>query len=625
MLLVLDNCEHVVDACRQLVEYLLPACPELTVLATSREVLGLIGEHVRQVPPLSLPDPQQVAAPELLVQSEGIRLFVERAGAASPGFALTPDNAWVVAQICQRLDGIPLALELAAARVRFLSVETIVARLDDRFHLLTSGKSAVLARHQTLRSTVDWSYDLLSEPERIVFRQLGVFVGGFTLQAAEAVAAVDAIGVAERVAQRPIIALLAQLADKSLLVAEQQGKVMRYRLLETMRAYTQEKLMTAGEMDIARDKLLAFFVQMAEEAEPHLFGADQMLWLDRLEADHENLRAAMDWALERMNADAALRMVAALRSFWFTRGHYSQGRAVTLQALALPSAQQRTPLRAKALNAAGALMWTLGDGDTALPLLEEALLLSQELDDRENLAWAKLHIGTIAYQQNNYVVARRLLETGLAIGRQLGPIGRRGVGWAQIFLGDMALQEGDQAQAQTRYAEAVTLLRELSDNALLAYPLRRLGQLTTQRGNFHEATTLCKESLSVNQAIGDQMGVAASLAGLVAVAAAEGFAQGGLRSTEHLRYAALLAGAVAGLQEQINASLLPADASTFERSVAAVQAQIGEVSFALAWAEGHAMSLEQVLQVGDKLEQTSMTTNGAAPPSVPVEPEGAHK
>jgi len=398
--------------------------------------------------------------------------------------------------------------------------------------------------------------------------------------------------------QFSILDVLSHLVDKSLLIAERRNDTLRYRLLETVRAYAQEKLAVSGEVTAVRDRHLAYFTRLAEQAEPYLFSADQVAWLDRLATEHDNLRAAIDWSLEHADAPAALRLVAALRSFWYTRGHYDEGRQRTLRALAMPAAQAHTSARASALNAAGAILWAGQAAAEAHPLLEEALAIGHEIDDQWNIGWALLHLGTIAYQQGDHSAALPLLESGLSSCRAAGAAGRRGVGWALIFLGDIALHAGDQNQARSHYQESVALLRELSDHALLAYPLRRLAHLALQQGEFGTAAALCEESLRYNLAIEDRLAVAACLAGLAAVAAAEGQAAGAARSADHLRRAARLCGAVATRLEAIGAPLWPADTAVFDAAVAAVGAWLGDAAFAAARAEGRDMTLEQLIERG---------------------------
>jgi non-specific serine/threonine protein kinase len=290
LLLILDNCEHLVAAAAGLADVLLRSCPRLRVLATSREPLGSAGETIWRVPSLTLPPLSAADAPllEPLTRYEAVRLFVERARAAVPAFAPSAENAPALVEICRRLDGIPLAIELAAARVRVFSAAQIAARLDDRFRLLTAGPRTALPRQQTLRATVDWSYDLLAEPERALLRRLSVFAGGWTFEAAEAVAAGDGIQT------HAVLDLMAQLVDKSLVIAEEQRGAVRYRLLETIRAYARDRLLEAGEAERTRDRHLAYFLGLAEEAEPRLRGAEERVTLDRLEAEHANLQAALE-------------------------------------------------------------------------------------------------------------------------------------------------------------------------------------------------------------------------------------------------------------------------------------------------------------------------------------------
>ena len=319
LLLVLDNCEHLLQGCAELAKQLLQAGAQVKILATSREPLHVAGETTYPVPSLSLPEPRMRIAHTALTQYEAIRLFVDRAAAARPAFRLTPNNATLVADICRRLDGIPLALELAAARVRVLSVETIAARLSDRFRLLTGGDRTALPRQQTLRACIDWSYDLLTEAERSVLRRLAVFAGGWTLEAAEAV------GTGGDVQADEVLDVPAQLVEKSLVAMDAEGT--RYQLLETVRQYAQDRLHESGEAEAIRERHRDYFLALAEEAEPKLLGAEQAAWLRRLEAEHDNLRAGLSWSLEDSGSQAGLRLCGALQRFWITRGHFSEGRS----------------------------------------------------------------------------------------------------------------------------------------------------------------------------------------------------------------------------------------------------------------------------------------------------------
>ncbi|MDP6514815.1 MAG: protein kinase [SAR202 cluster bacterium] len=384
MLLALDNCEHLVGACAKLVNTLLAACPELQVLATSRESLGVAGENVWRVSPLSAPGPDQAQTTERLMEYESVKLFVERAIAAEPTFTITNQTAPVVAQICQRLEGIPLAIELTAARVRVLSVEQIAERLEDRFRLLTGGARTVLPRQQTLRAAVEWGYDLLSEPEQALFNRLSVFAGGFTLEAVESAWA------GEGVEEYEILDLVSSLVDKSLMVVvDGAGGSARYGLLETLREYGWERLVERGESEETQRRHAACFVALAEEAEPELRGPQQVSWLERLEQEHDNVRAALSWSAESGDGETGLRLGGALWPFWLTRGYLSEGRERLAGALALPSGLEGTATRANALNGLGNMALSQGDYSAAWALYEESLAIRRELREETHRRFAQ--------------------------------------------------------------------------------------------------------------------------------------------------------------------------------------------------------------------------------------------
>ncbi|MEK7785806.1 MAG: hypothetical protein AAB658_10375, partial [Chloroflexota bacterium] len=320
LLLVLDNCEHLIEACAQLAEALLRACPDLRLLTTSREAFGVEGEVIVRVPSLSLPSLQN-ATLAAIAEAEAVQLFVERASAALPGFALNEANAPIIAQVCRRLDGVALAIELAASRVKLLKVEQIAARLDDAFRFLTGGSRTALPRQQTLRATIDWSYNLLSELERRLLCRLSVFAGGWTLEAAEAVCAGEGLESYE------ILDLLIQLVNKSLVAVErEQGEEARYRLLETIREYALERLAASGEAETVRREHAEFFLALAQEADPHLASGARGVWVERLEVEHDNLRAALRWARESGEALIGLQIAGVLHWFWWFQGYLSEGR-----------------------------------------------------------------------------------------------------------------------------------------------------------------------------------------------------------------------------------------------------------------------------------------------------------
>ncbi|HET6884716.1 MAG TPA: BTAD domain-containing putative transcriptional regulator, partial [Rubrobacteraceae bacterium] len=385
MLLVLDNCEHLVDAVARLVEDLLRSCPNLRLLATSREALGVAGEINLPVPPLSLPDPGRLMTVEELEGYGSARLFVERALYRPSAFTLTPENAGAVAEVCRQLEGIPLAIELAAARVGVLAVEQIAERLSDSLGLLTGGGRTLTSRQRTLRGSLDWSFALLDEPERKLFGRLAVFAGGWSLEAAQAVCSEDGIG------QDFVLDLLSELVDKSLvMVGSTASGATRYRMLEPIRQYAREKLEVGGGAEEAQGRHAAFFLDVAEEAEPELAGPRSGPWVGRLEEEHDNLRAALSWVLERREAGQDLRFGAALWRFWLAEGYLSEGREWLDAILA---GGEQGPERARALEGLGWLAQYQGDIERAAAAYREMLKLSRELDDRGNVATALNSLG----------------------------------------------------------------------------------------------------------------------------------------------------------------------------------------------------------------------------------------
>jgi len=355
LLLLLDNCEHLLEGCAKLADLLVHQCSHLTILASSREALGIGGEQAYRVPSLSLPDPKRLHSLLSIAQFEAVQLFADRALLARADFKLTDQNASTLASICYRLDGIPLAIELAAARVRSLSVEEINRKLDERFRLLTGGSRTALPRQQTLRSLIDWSYDLLNDSEKQLLQRLTVFAGGWTLNATEQVCASEGTGDVE------VLDLLTSLADKSLVVAEQDDEHYRYRLLETVRQYARDRLLESGAGETYRDRHRDYFLTLAEEAAPKLNGAERAAWLRRLEEEHENLRAGLEWSLIEVGSETRLRFCSALYRFWWTQGYLSEGRGWCARALEKPGALGRTTERAKALNVAGVLAYQQRD------------------------------------------------------------------------------------------------------------------------------------------------------------------------------------------------------------------------------------------------------------------------
>jgi non-specific serine/threonine protein kinase len=487
-LLVLDNCEHLVDACAELVEALLVGCPELTILATSRELLGAAGETAWRVPSLATPDPQRPPPLDELRAYESVQLFAERARLVQPGFVVTAENAVAVAGVCQRLDGIPLALELAAARVTSLSVEQIAARLGDRFRLLTGGRRRAVRRQQTLRATLDWSHDLLTDHERALLRRLAVFAGGWTLEAAERV------GAGEGVAELDVLDVLTRLIEKSLVAAEEQAGERRYRLPETIRQYAEERLLASGEAAAARDRHLGLALALAERAEPVLWGGAGDLdgWLLRLEAEHDNLRAALAWSLEH-DAGAGLRLAVALAEFWRMARLHREG-CEWLETL-LARVPGRTVLQAYALLGLGRLHREMDEMQPARDRLTASAALFEALDDPRGLATALSRVALVAAADGDFARARALQERSLALFRAHGD--RYGLATSLVHLGQALAAEGALAEARAAFEESLALFRALGELRRVSNTLHNLCLVALGQGDHARARALLAEGETV--------------------------------------------------------------------------------------------------------------------------------
>ncbi|MEA2572919.1 MAG: hypothetical protein QOH93_217, partial [Chloroflexia bacterium] len=505
MLLILDNFEQVVDAA-PVVADIMTGAASLKVLVTSREILHLRGEHEFPVPPLTMPDTRHLPPVERLTQYEAVRLFVDRAMSLRPDFQVNEENAAAVAEICASLDGLPLALELAAARIKILSPEAMLARLQDqdagegkaRLKLLVGGHRDLPTRQQTLRNTIGWSYDLLDEAERTLFRRLSVFAGGRSFEAIEAVCNAHAA--------LPIDPLegVASLVDKSLLrQGAGPGGEERYLMLETIQEYAREKLEESGEADALQQEHAAYFLQMAERAEPQLRGSRQAEWLERLEAEHDNLRAALKWDIEQGHPEEALRLGAALVEFWKARGYLSEGRTWLEAALEISDAP--TEARARALMAAGNLASAQGDYARASSVLLESLELFRQSGDKVRIAATLKNLGNDARLQGNYDAAYAYFEEGLQIARELG--NRQEVGTMLGDIGIVAQSLGDQEGARTYYEESLQIRRELKDRRGIAMMLVNLGELARGSGDYDTAQTLYEEGLAIARELGDRWGV----------------------------------------------------------------------------------------------------------------------
>src|SRR5215213_3038343 len=493
LLLVVDNCEHLIEAAAGLVDKLLDSCPRVRILATSREALGVEGEARRPVPPLSAPEPQEgTSSSEELEAYESVRLFIERARGRDPTFSLSPQNALAVAEICWRLEGIPLAIELAAARVGTLSLEQISQRLEDSMKLLTGGRKTQLAKQRTLRGALDWSFELLSESERRVFRRLSVFAGGWTLEAAEAV------GVGGGIEEGEVLDLLSGLVEKSLVVArgsDQRG--VRYRMLEPVRQYAQEKLKESGEAEAARRAHAQCFLALTEEAEPELSGPREAQWSERLEVEHDNIRASLSWSLEQGETEIALRLAGVLWLFWFAEGYNSEGQRWLEHALS-KDGQASAAARARALDALAWLADVQDDMDRAEAAAEEGLRLSEEAGIGGSLvASLKTILGDVARTRGEHKRARELLEESLALYQEVG--NRRFVPRALAYLGNLSIDRRDYEQAKELYEESLALARELGDATSLSLSLVSLGYIFLLEGRHGRAMALFEEAARLSR------------------------------------------------------------------------------------------------------------------------------
>jgi predicted ATPase/transcriptional regulator with XRE-family HTH domain len=573
MLLVLDNSEHLIQDVARLALSLLSACARLTILSTSREALQIPGEWLYSVPALDIPKEHSVIDIGTISEFPALVLFAERARAARSDFALNAENIRLAASICSQLDGLPLAIELIAARVKTFSIEQIAARLDDRFALLTSGSRSASSRQQTLRATLDWSYELLTEAERELFRQLAVFGGGFTLDALEAVTLLDS--------NQSILDALSRLVDKSLLLVERQDQT-RYRFLEPIRQYARDKLNETGESNLVQDRHLYYYLRIAEEAEPYLFRAGQQDWKNRLEIDHDNLRVALAWSLESNQIEAGLKMAGALAWFWHSNGHLSEGRLWLEKILASGIGTQRRE-RAKALRASSILATDTGDYIRASAFAESSIQLYREIGDKRGAGLVLADLGASFHRGGREEEAIASLEESLRLLRATGEPWE--IAYALVWLGDTLFRMGDTARAATSWEESLRLTQELGDHFVTSWSLGGLGDVARLRSDYKRATGMFKEALSLSQSAGDKFGPPYTLEalGLVAVA------------LEDAKRAARLWGAAASWREANSEPLSPAYRRDYAPSLDLARTQLGEDVYASAWSEGYAMSPEQAV------------------------------
>jgi len=643
LLLVMDNCEHLIQASASLAEELLSSCPRLRILATSREPLGIGGEAVRQVGPLSLPetsDGQSTA--ESLMRCEAVRLFVERARVTVPDFGLTEGNAGAVVRVCKRLDGIPLAIELAAAQLGDLAVEQVAGRLEVSLDLLQSSGRSAEPKHQTLRSTLDWSYNLLGEIERASFGRLSVFAGGWTLEAAERVCSGSSIE------QDEVLDLLGSLVDKSLVVAAPAAVgEMRYRMLESIRQYAKEKLEEGDQDYEARVRHATFFLALAEEAQPELDGPQQRFWVERLEGEHDNLREVLSLVLEEGKGEPALRLGAALWRYWHHRGYLSEGIRWMERVLA-EGETAASQVRVRALEGMGWLTQIQGETGLAEAAYEEMLELSRELDDKGNVATALNSLGTLAVGEGDYERARVMLEENMTVLRELENERNAATTLKRFYafnlLGSLAINEdNDYARGEALLEESLASVQEVGDTFLVGATLSNLGYTALMQGNYERAMMRCEEALALAYELGSagveiipetlvNSGLVALLQGdydrgrmsfeealvmgrnagrkatvinsLEAMASLAGVLGEQTRS-------ARLWGAAEAAREATAIVLPPGERTLHEPYLISARTRLGERKWEKTLAEGRTMTLEEASEYALSKEKT-------APPAAPV-------
>jgi predicted ATPase/class 3 adenylate cyclase len=581
MLLLVDNFEQVLEGAPVVTE-LLSVAPNLKVLATSRIPLGLYGEHEYSVPPLGLPDPEQPPSVERLTHYEAVRLFVERAQAARADFSVTNDNAPAVAEICVRLDGLPLAIELAAARVRLLPPKVLLARLSNRLKLLTGGAKDLPARQRTLRGAIEWSHDLLEEGEKTLFARLAVFSGGRTLEAIEAVC--DAKG------DLPVDALegVSSLLDKSLLLREETSEEeSRFVMLETIHEYAREKLHESGEAEELSGLHAEYFLAFAEEAEAELEGPDQVSWMERLEADHDNFRAALSWLLEVGEAESALRIGGALWLFWRSRGHLSEGRRWLSEGLSGGDAAP-AGVRARAMLVLGDLDVMQDDYPQGEEKLEAALSLCREAGDNRGEAQALEGLGWIASERNDPERAEKLLEESLALGRKAGtPVE---ISKALNALAVLATRRNDYARAIVLHEEGLGMARASGDVRGIAIHTINLGNLALARDDFDLAEKRCLRGVLGLRERSEVYGIDGALDILASVAASRG----------EIRRAARIWGGVEGYREARGIPWPPDEREMIEPRIEAARTRLDGAAWEQEWERGRSLTLDQT--VGYALE-----------------------
>jgi non-specific serine/threonine protein kinase len=597
ILLVLDNCEHLHRACAQFVHELLAFCPRVHILVTSRESLHIAGEATWPVPPLGLPDLANLPPMEELVRYESVRLFVDRAERVFPLFSITKENAPAIAEVCHRLDGLPLSIELAATWVRVLSVSQIVDRLDDRLTLLASADQTVPARQRTLEAALDWSYDLLSERERLLFQRLSVFAGGFDLQAAETVCSGNGLEPEE------ILDLLSHLIDKSLVMVERkEAQERRCRLLATVQQYANMHLEAAGDQALWRDRHLSWCLALAERARPSIWGAAGQSSLARLDSEQDNLRTALQWSIESGAADEALRLAAALGWYWYVHANLHQGRYWLKQALAA-SEGAGSASRASALNAAGALAVLQNDHERATELLQEAVRLDCASRCSRVAAWSLQELGLAAHYGGRYARAEERFAYSMSLFREMGD--EVGIASVLLYQGIAAHYQGSEARAEALLLESLPSLQGAGDAVGTARALHGLGLVARRQGDLERARAFFQEALQIAHGRGARLEIAQCIEGLAGVACQKGQAH----------RAARLFGSAEGLRDVIGTDLPNGHQSDHVRDIEVLRSQMAEQTFTEMWSAGRKLALEQAVAYALEEEDRNRATQlpGARP------------
>ena len=617
LLLLLDNFEQVISAA-PLVAELLAACSELKILVTSREGLRIKGEREYSLPPLSLPDLAQLPPFEALSRYAAVELFIQRAQAVKPDFDITSDTAQAVAEICYQLDGLPLAIELAAARIKVLPPQVIRARLEHRLEFLTGGARDLPARQQALRSAIAWSYDLLDEKEQELFRRLSVFVDGCTVDAVEAVTGNHP----ERIF---LLDELGSLVDKSLLrEVEDINGAPRFVMLETLREFGLEQLEASGEQETVRGRHADFFLRLAEAAEASLESKEQVQWMERIGQEHDNLRSALEWSKMALGSgEICLRLAGALGHFWEVRGNFSEGRERLSAILSMQIAQGQTASRAKLLARAAELAYRQSDYPATHLLAQESLEIYRKIGDKQGIASMLIKSGNAATERGSYTIASRFLEEALEIWREQKD--KHGTARALISLGFSALRSGETELANARLEEALSISHELGDARSMGFELSGLGEVALRQRDYDRATQLMEQSLELRRQLGNKWGVGVSLGMLGWVAmrkrdweraiarlgeslevrqeigdkggcawclerlAGVAMAQG------QMEKAVRLFGAATVLRSSIGSVIDPADQDRYKKNLNSLRVKLGKQRFKATWDEGRAMSMEQAV------------------------------